>query len=260
MLLPRIVRPRRRYNISPRGAKNLANRLRVRARIEAGFRLRPVRDVLDRAPHRDVTYWNIDVAQINARFPVVWRQEVARAISGDLEDTDRLCYFRNLSWYNERHRDLPRELPSIDDLYPPNLAVLDFLAHHIAKPEDDVLLDFACGIGVLLVYERALGLTRIHGFDIWSYLARSTAVRFLRRFDLDESVLASREELATIPATIVTCIGFPLTMMLETSDVLANRSVRYVLADRMGRPATLPGFRRAGEYAGLLTVYRRSEG
>jgi hypothetical protein len=46
-------------------------------------------------------------------------------------------------------------------------------------------------------------------------------------------------------------------MLMEISSVWAQASVRYVLADRMTRPASLPGFRRATEYAGLLTVFER---
>jgi hypothetical protein len=260
MLLQRIVRPRRHYNLSPRGAKNLASRLRVRLRLEAGFRLQPLADLVDRGLHREVSYWSLDVASLNALLPVARRAAVARAIAEQLVESDRKCYFRNLGWYNWRHRCLPRGIPAMDDLYPPNLAVLDFLARRIAHPEHEVLLDYACGIGVLLVYERALGLSRIHGFDNWSYLARSTAEQFLGRFGVDRSVLAQPEELGSIAATIVSCVGYPLALMIETSAVLANPSVRYVLADRMGRPATLPGFRRVGEYPGLLTVFQRSQG
>ena len=47
-----------------------------------------------------------------------------------------------------------------------------------------MLLDFPCGIGALLVYARDLGVTRIHGYDNWNYLARSTAERFLQRFGI----------------------------------------------------------------------------
>ena len=184
-----------------------------------------------------------------------WKSPPRSATS--LAASDNLGYFRNLSWYNWRHRNLPRGIPALDDLYPPNLAVLDFLAHHVTAPEQEVLLDFPCGIGTLLVYERDLGLTRVHGFDNWNYLAPATAARFLQRFGVSEAALVSRDALASLPVTILTCIGFPLSMMMESSSVWTKPSVRYVLADRSGRPASLPGFRRAVEYAGLLTVFER---
>ena len=195
--------------------------------------------------------------RLNALFPATRRVEIARAIPESLQESDRLSYFRNLSRYGWRHRHLPRRIVAANDLYPPNVAVLDFLARHISRPEQEVLLDYACGIGVLLVYARDLGLTRVHGFDDWSYLARSTTERFLRRFGLDGSVLASRDDLASMPVTILTCVGYPLTMLMEQSAVWANPSMRYVLADRVGRPKSLPGFRRAAEYAGLLTVFEK---
>jgi hypothetical protein len=241
-----------------RTAVRRVRRMLYRARFETARALSPLRHRVDRVRHRDVQYLTIDVEQLNTRFPIARRQEVARAIADVVGDTDRHAYFRTVSWYNWRHRHLPRGLRALDDAYPPNFAVLDFLARHVAEPESEVLLDFACGIGVLLVYERDLGFTWIHGFDNWTYVARSTAKQFLHRFGLDASVLADPDDLPSIPATIVTCIGFPVTMLMETSAVLTNPSVKYLLVDRMGRPATLPGFRRAAEYGELVTVFQRS--
>lgn len=228
-----------------------------RARFEAVLALGPARNGLDRARHPDVRYERIDVPAFNARFPKARRLEVARAIGECLAEADNAVYFRNVSWYNWCHRHLPRGIPPLDDLYPPNVAVLDFLARRIADPEREVLLDFPCGIGALLVYARDLGLTRVHGFDDWTYLSPASAQRFLERFGLDGTVLVTRDALATLPVTILTCVGFPLTMLMQSSSVWAQPSVRYVLADRMTRPMTLTGFRRATEYAGLLTVFER---
>jgi hypothetical protein len=228
-----------------------------RARFEAVLALGPARNVLDRVRHPDVTYERIDVHAFNARFPKARRLEVTRAISECLAESDNAVYFRNVSWYNWCHRHLPRGMPLLDDLYPPNVAVLDFLARRIADPEGEVLLDFPCGIGALLVYARDLGLTRVHGFDDWTYLAPASAKRFLERFGLNETVLVPRDGLAALPVTILACVGFPLTMLMQSSSVWAQPSVRYVLADRMTRPMTLAGFRRATEYAGLLTVFER---
>ena len=229
----------------------------ARARFEVALALSPVGNLLDRARHPDVAYRRLDAARINALFPKARRLEVVRAIGDSLAASDNLVYFRNVSWYNWCHRHLPRGIPSLDDLYPPNVAILDFLAHRITNPEQEVLLDFPCGIGVLLVYECDLGLKQIHGFDNWKYLAPSTAQRFLHRFGVQGSVLVAPDELASLPVTILTCVGFPFTMLMESSSVWANPSVRYVLADRSGRPASLPGFRRTTEYAGLLTVFER---
>jgi hypothetical protein len=228
-----------------------------RARFEAVLALGPARNLLDRARHPDVTYERIDVPAFNARFPKSRRLEVARAISECLAESDNAVYFRNVSWYNWSHRHLPRGIPSLEDLYPPNVAVLDFISRRITDSEREVLLDFPCGIGALLVYARDLGLARIHGFDSWTYLASATATRFLGRFGMDRSVLVGRDDLATLPVTILTCIGFPLAMLMETSSVWTKPSVRYVLTDRMSRPMVLPGFRRTTEYAGLLTVFER---
>lgn len=229
-------------------------RLLRRVGFETGWALSAVRNLLDRLRHPEVTYRELDVARINELLPRTRRLEVARAISDSLAESDNLFYFRNVSRYNWSYRYLPREIPLLDDLYPPNVAVLDFLAHRVTNPEAEVLLDFPCGIGALLVYLRNLGLIHIHGFDNWTYLAPATAKRFLERFGVNGSVLVTRDDLASLPLTILTCVGFPLTMI---PPLWAKPSVKYVLADRMTRPMQLPGFRRTTEYAGLVTVFER---
>ena len=229
-------------------------RLLRRARFETTWGLSALRNLLDRLGHPNVTYRKLDVARMNELLPRTRRLEVARAIGDSLAESDNLFYFQNVSRYNWSHRFLPRAIPLLDDLYPPNVAVLDFLAHRIANPEQEVLLDFPCGIGALLVYERDLGLTQIHGFDNWAYLASATAKRFLERFGLTGSVLVTDDDLASLPVTILTCVGFPLTML---PPLWAKPSMKYVLADRKTRPMRLPGFQRTTEYAGLLTVFER---
>jgi hypothetical protein len=242
--------------LTRRGASR-ANYLLRRLRFETGLAISPLAQILDQIRHPGLRYLHLDVPRINTLFPAGRRQEVARATADALKNTDRLCYFQNLAWYNWRHRHLPRGIPALDDLYPPNLAVLDFLEHHVRPSKNEVLLDFACGIGTLLVYERDLGFARLYGFDRWVYLARPTAERFLRRFGLDGSVLVELEDLASLPVTVITCVGFPLAMLMEASDVWSKPSVRYLLADRMSRPVAVPGFRRTGEYGRLLTVFEK---
>jgi hypothetical protein len=243
--------------LSRRGAAGLTRHLLLRARFSTALAMSPLRRRLDLVRHPGLRYLELDVPRINAALPMARRAEIARVIVDVLADTDRVDYFRNLSRYNWRHRHLPPGIPALDDVYPPNLAVLDFLDRYVNRRETPVLLDFACGIGTLLVYERDLGFTQSYGYDQWSYLAQSTAARFLAHFGLDASVLLSADEVSRLPVTIVTCVGYPLTLLLQTSDVLNKPSVRWVLADRMGRPDTLPGFRRTGEYEAMLTVFER---
>jgi hypothetical protein len=238
----------------------LESRARLATRVmkrEVRVALSYLEFVLDRARHPDVTYQKLDAGRLNELFPVSRRREVARAVSDSLGESDN-TYFRNASTFSGRHRHLPRRIPSLDDLYPPNVAVLDFLAHSITRPQQEVLLDFPCGMGGLLVYARDLGLGGIYGCDNWSYLARSTAERFLQRFGIQGSVLVAQDDLPSLPVTIFTCIGFPFAWLVKNSLVWARPSVKYVLADRIGRPASLPGFRRTVEYRGLLTVFERA--
>jgi hypothetical protein len=238
-------------------AERFVRSVLFRARLEARLALTPLGGLLDRARNPGVTYHTLDPARLTAILPRARRLEIVAAIRDSVAASDNSYYFHNVSWYNRRHRYLPRGIEALDDLYPPNVAVIDFLAHQLAAPEEHVLLDFPCGIGSLLVYERDLGLTQVYGFDSWKYLAPATAARFLERFGIPATAMVTAEALASLPVTVLTCIGFPLTMLMESSSVWAKPSVRYVLAERSGRPASLPGFRRTGEYAGLITVFER---
>jgi hypothetical protein len=236
----------------------LRRRLLGRVRFEVGLLLGRVRNLIDRMRHSEVTFRTLDAARINALIPPARRAAVADAINDSLTASDNVGYFRTVSSYSWSYRHLPSGIPSCGDLYPPNIAVLDFLAQHRASAEQQVLLDFPCGIGALLVYARELGFTQVYGADAWTYLARTTAERFLQRFGVDASTLVTRDELAALPVTILTCVGFSLPMLMNTSSVWSKPSVRYILADRLTRPSALPGFRRLIEYAGLLTVFERT--
>ena len=238
--------------------ERLARAILARARFEAAVALTPLGSLLDRVRHPGVIYHTLDPARLEAILPRARRLAVATAIRDGVAASDNRDYFHNLSWYNQRHRYLPRGIAALDDLYPPNVAVIDFLAHHLTAPAEHVLLDFPCGIGSLLVYERDLGLTQVYGFDNWKYLSEATAARFLARFGIPDTALLTADALASLPVTILTCIGFPFAMLMESSSVWAKPSARYVLVDRSGRPDSLPGFRRAAEYAGLITVFERA--
>ena len=79
----------------------------TRARFEAKLVLSSLADVLDRVRHPGVTYRRLDATRLDALLPRARRLEVAATISESLAASDN-SYFRNLSWYNWRHRNLPR--------------------------------------------------------------------------------------------------------------------------------------------------------
>jgi hypothetical protein len=236
----------------------LRRQLPARVRFELKLISGRVGNLVDRVRHPDVGYRTLDATRINALIPPARRQVVADAIADSLAASDNVGYFNTVSSYGWTYRHMPRGIPSCADLYPPNIAVLDFLAQRRANAEQEVILDFPCGIGALLVYARDLGFTRTYGFDAWRYVARPTVERFLQRFGVEASALATQDELAALPVTILTCVGFPLPMLMNSSAVWSKPSVRYILTDRMTRPPSLPGFRRVIEYAGLITVFERT--
>jgi hypothetical protein len=240
-----------------RRARGTAELIQGKAQAEVNWLARAVDLYLDRVRHPEITFYQIDVRGFNARFPVARRRRVGICVSRVLNQADNLNYFRNLGRYGWRHRDLPRGVPVLQDLHPPNVAVLDYLSRYVAQPREQVLLDLACGLGILLLYERQLGFPRIHGYDNWHQLGRSTAEAFLNGFGLRGCLLEEVSQLATIDPTIVTCVGFPWDWLAESRDIVKLNSVNRVIVDRHYGPTRLPGFRRAAEYSGLVSVFER---
>ena len=116
----------------------------------------------------------IDFPALVAVIPQSFGQEVAQRLQKALKSTDQVHFFGNLRTVYDRHSALYFENDRFE-LFPPNIAVLDFLQKCIDSPDEEVVLDYGGGAGTLLVYLQKLGFRRVYCYDNWSQLARSTA-------------------------------------------------------------------------------------
>ena len=167
-------------------------------------------------------------------------------------------FFADAGRCDGRHKALPTAIAILPDLFPPNIAVLDFLNGYIEKPGNETILDYGCGIGVMLVYLRKLGFVA-YGYDDWSQLAKSTAEVFLSAHE-EVDCLLSTDGLECHDFTILSCVGIHWGCLSEIRRVLEKPSLKYILVDRHYRPESILGFNQIAEYRGLVTVYQRVAG
>jgi hypothetical protein len=214
--------------------------------------LRIIRERLLRGVERGV----IDAAAIEQAVPSRFRKEVVASIAPHLKPSDNVDFFARMGTWSGWHKGLPRQIANLEDLFPPNFAVLDFYGKHIQHPGGERVLEYACGLGVMLVYLNRLGFTA-YGYDNWSQLAQSSAESFLSAHGLPGRLL-SAADLSTHRFTILSCIGIHWTWLSEIEHVLEQPTLKYVLVDRQYGPNSIPGFRKVVEYKHLLTVHQRN--
>jgi len=198
----------------------------------------------------------IDPEAFTAAIPDSLRSDVASSILELLKPTDNVSFFADAGRYVGRLRALPPGIPVLPDLFPPNIAVLDFLSKYARNPAQETVLDYGCGIGALLVYLRKLGFAA-YGYDNWSQIAKSTAEAFLSEHGAPHWLLGA-DDLDLHDFTILSCVGIHWSWLTETQRVLRQPSLRYVLIDKPYRPKSIAGFHKIAEYKNLLTIYERS--
>lgn len=197
----------------------------------------------------------IDGAWFQSEFPTTFRIEMARGVQMSLCPNDNIEFFANVGRYVDRHCALPSEIEVVDDLFPPNIAALDFLHKYARISTHCEILDYACGSGIMIVYLRKLGF-KSFGYDNWSQLSRTTAQTFLSDRGIRE-VLLDDTDLSRHQFTVLNCAGIPWKWLTNLDSVLTQPSLEWILIDRHYRPKQITGFRPTHEYCDLLTVYRR---
>jgi len=138
-----------------------------------------------------------------------------------LENTGK--YQTDLMHYGDRQKDLPKELIDIDDLYPPNLAVLDFMLKNLDEVKNYIMLDHGCGLGILSVYLNKIGI-RCYNYDNWAhFITKENTKDFLSKFNLQDSVIEI-EEIKSLNINMFSSIG----ILSKASDF---GQFKYVFSD-----------------------------
>lgn len=209
--------------------------------------------------------YQINVARFNEMFPPELRRGIASRISATIirsNWTDAFRAFRDKYWGTlgkafNRYEFLPKEILLIDDLFAPNIAVLDWLLE-MDFDKKTVIADIPCGLGNLMFYLREMGFSEIWGYDNWNQIERERAVNFLESCGMQEHLV----DLSTIlekPIDVLACISLFFDWISPSIASLVAKT-KYILVDTGYLPAhDIEGFEVIGCYPKLLNVYQRKE-
>jgi hypothetical protein len=199
----------------------------------------------------------IDWGRLAAAVPPSTHAEIRQRIAAALGTTDNVEYFTTLRRYGGSDWALHgAEHPF--ELFPPNIAALDFLLDAGLDRSTAVVLDFGSGLGHLVVYLRRMGFARAVGYDNFSQVSEASARRFLASFGIENGFVERDRLVAAAPQAVI--VG-SLPWSFYAADirpVLEAPSLRYALLDcYYPCPTEIPGFVRIAEYRRLVRVFER---
>jgi hypothetical protein len=206
------------------------------------------------------TEYHINVDRFNAVFPLMQRwgisNAVVKAVAGVAERFEP--YWAHLGHAFNRHDALPKSLMVLDDLFPPNLAVLDWFLDQ-EFDADTCIADIPCGLGNLMVYLRQSGFYNVWGYDNWVQIDRRKAVDFLTQYQAQDC-LVNLPTIVAKPVDILCAISLPFEWLLPDIQPIIDE-VQYVLLDSgyVPKSGSIEGFEEVGRYPGLLVVYKRRD-
>ena len=151
----------------------------------------------------------------------------------------------------------------MNDLFPPNVAVLDYMVKFVDHNRGKVL-DFACGLGGLVVRLWQLGFCA-YGFDRWKQLSKQMAHHFLVGYDMMVSdwILNTLDEprgsLPIVPTMLIFVGGHWDWITPDDAKAIFTPALKRVLVDVNYSPKVIEGFDLVAQYGGLLHVFERKE-
>ena len=96
-------------------------------------------------------------------------------------------YFHNLKNYAHRSSDAGFE--NFLDLYPVNVAILEYVIKHLNEFKGKTWLDYGCGLGQLGVYLNYLGV-EFYGHDIFDQgVPKEITLDFLKKYKLEDRLI-----------------------------------------------------------------------
>lgn len=200
---------------------------------------------VDRRYARPLETLAVDAELFNAAFPVEFRREVAARIKAIVPQYPGMNaeFFGAAGTYGNRHSVLTG-IENLDDLFAPNIAVLDYAAKHL-DCHATVIADYGCGLGVGALYLTWLGFW-VSGCDDWSQLPRLAADEFLSHYAVRPRIADRISRLANV---LVHC-------GIKVTDEIPD-SVQVILSDSNYAPYNYGGFETVARYPSLLEVHRR---
>ena len=207
-----------------------------------------------------VAEYQIDTERFNEVFPYEIRREVEKYVYQATKGIETgqwgdryVAYWSIIGKAFNRHHQLPLGLPLLDDLFPPNIAVLDWL---MGVDKSLSIADIGCGLGNLLPYLRELGFEKVCGYDTWIQIERWRAEQFLTAYGM-EDCLVPYSILKKKHIDIITAISLPFRWIHADLYTLLAKA-KYLLVDAGYMPDTpVEGYEEIGRYPNLLVVYQR---
>jgi len=96
-------------------------------------------------------------------------------------------YFHNLKNYAHRSSDAGFE--NFIDLYPVNVAILEYVIKHLDEFKGQSWLDYGCGLGQLGIYLDYLGI-EFYGYDIFDQgVPKEITLDFLKKYKLEDRLI-----------------------------------------------------------------------
>jgi len=202
--------------------------------------------------------YKINVERFNAAFPLSKRWGIHNTILKSVAGVEGRFepYWAHLGHAFNRHTALPDSMMVLDDLFPPNIAVLDwFLENNIDKRT--CIADIPCGLGNLMVYLKQIGYLDVWGYDNWVQITQEKTVAFLTSWQMQGHLI----DLPTIlqqPVDILCVISLPFEWIEVDIKPLIDK-VKYILLDSgyVPKSGSIEGFEEVGRYPGLLVVYKK---
>ena len=116
-------------------------------------------------------------------------------------------YYHNLPNYANRATDA--QFNNFLDLYPANVAILDYVIKNIDEFKGKRWLDFGCGIGMLGAYLSYLGID-FYGYDDFSQgVPKEVALDFLKKYNLENKLVDKFESLYEMEFYSISHVGIP---------------------------------------------------
>lgn len=114
-------------------------------------------------------------------------------------------YYHNLKNYASRASDAKFE--NFMDLYPPNVAILDYVIKNIDEFKGKTWLDFGGSIGMLGVYLNYLGIEYYIHDNYSQAVPRTIAVDFLKKYDLENRIIDNIDDVYKSDFNVISSVG-----------------------------------------------------
>jgi len=173
-----------------------------------------------------------------------------------LDEKHYPLYCKNKYYHNLRNyagRADAAQFENFLDLYPTNVAILDYVIRNLDEFKGKAWLDFGCGLGMLGPYLDKLGI-EFYGYDNFSQgVPKEAAIDFLKKYNLENRLVDVIED----DYNVVSSIG-----IFNDMDFNKFKCLEYVFDDAMYRAIDHPildrDFKRK-QTDKLIVVYKWSK-